>query len=1001
MSDVVVKIVPMVGPEGPTGPQGPIGPSGGPVGPQGPVGPGYAPVTLYPIAVGSTSDGLKIFGGETLPISWSEGSRVRVLPLNNGLPIPSIFMDGHIQVITPERDEIRIYVDYYEGTWGSVQYEEWQMVLTGQRGATGATGPQGIQGPKGDKGDQGIQGPIGQTGATGINWQGSWKFDVDYVNNDAVFYNQSSWFASGNPPLGEVPSLTSSYWFPLAIEGATGPVGPQGPIGLTGETGPQGPIGPEGILESPTPPTDTDTLWLDTSVEGLTGVGVQGEIGFPGFKYDTRRTYTNQYVVGEIIEYNGNYFICTASNDAIPPTGGAIGVYWSPYSFVGPQGPVGPQGDQGPQGVPGTDASGGVVYLGNYVSGNGYTKDIAVVRGSDNNLYIAKANGGLADPVGNTAEWNIFSNNDSETANLGDFQFTAATANVNNSQSLRLESRRYDGTSAGDLILNPNDPSIRLRANDLRSEYFNNQWSSATWSNEIVDIVDTPDIINFLNSITDSAGVQRVSINGGQPINVTGLSWTPTNVQLAVATPTENTTTITEIVFIYQITSQISLDYDDGSIDIFANRMNINMTTTEGRDINIISADDATLRASGDDLNLHAKDDIRFISSWDNADHSWTMDSEGRLQLPGNGYIENPEDSSGDGYQNDTIKIVPDSLLQSDQYLIIDPTAPNHIHIRAGGVQDYSNAELILGGERAGVHVSDPTGDVWVQTKKEDYNWSWQNVNPNDGTTYITNSSMSEPDIGDFTVQDGIKYIITSVSRDEPNGNTAYMATGSNGELLNFVSLAYYTFTRDNGNYTWKFDAINDAPVLVLPPEEPMITNLAVPGDITLSAYNGIKIAASQGFGIEFPDQTIQTTAYIPGGDAPAETLFTVNGGTTAAQPTFNGAPLFSGSYIKTGQLIHFQIQVDMDNISDFGTGQFYVDLPFAAKYGYQFKEGCLHDISTSKQYAIGGHVAANTERLFLTFTNSAGQDELFDHNSPITLNAEDNFHIAGTYITS
>lgn len=66
--------------------------------------------------------------------------------------------------------------------------------------------------------------------------------------------------------------------------------------------------------------------------------GPQGEIGFAGLKYDSRRTFTNQYVVGEIIEYGGNYFICLANNDAVVPTGGAIGVYWNPYSLVGPPG---------------------------------------------------------------------------------------------------------------------------------------------------------------------------------------------------------------------------------------------------------------------------------------------------------------------------------------------------------------------------------------------------------------------------------------------------------------------------------------------------------------------------------------------------------------------------------------------------------------------------------------------------------------------------------------
>ena len=133
-----------------------------------------------------------------------------------------------------------------------------------------------------------------------------------------------------------------------------------------------------------------------------------------------------------------------------------------------------------------------------------------------------------------------------------------------------------------------------------------------------------------------------------------------------------------------------------------------------------------------------------------------------------------------------------------------------------------------------------------------------------------------------------------------------------------------------------------------------------------------------------------------------AETSFTVNGGTAGTQPTFNGSPLFSGSYVKNGPLVHFQIQVDMDNITSFGTGQYYVDLPFPAKYGYKFREGCLHDISTSRDYAMGGHVYAGQSRVTLGSTDTQSGtvfDIAFDYNSPVTLSTADNFHISGTYI--
>lgn len=132
---------------------------------------------------------------------------------------------------------------------------------------------------------------------------------------------------------------------------------------------------------------------------------------------------------------------------------------------------------------------------------------------------------------------------------------------------------------------------------------------------------------------------------------------------------------------------------------------------------------------------------------------------------------------------------------------------------------------------------------------------------------------------------------------------------------------------------------------------------------------------------------------------SPQETSFAVVGGTLGTQPTFNGAPLFSGSYVKVGPVVHFEIQVDMDNITSFGTGQYFLDLPFPAKYGYQMRQGCLHDVSTGTQYAISGHVYANQSRMTLNYTDTNGIDAVFDYNSPVVLTIEDNLHVSGTYL--
>jgi hypothetical protein len=65
----------------------------------------------------------------------------------------------------------------------------------------------------------------------------------------------------------------------------------------------------------------------------------------------------------------------------------------------------------------------------------------------------------------------------------------------------------------------------------------------------------------------------------------------------------------------------------------------------------------------------------------------------------------------------------------NDQYIILDPTAPNHIHVRAGGTIDASSAELYLGGEQTNVNVSDGAKEVYIRANNA-HVWTFGN----DGT---------------------------------------------------------------------------------------------------------------------------------------------------------------------------------------------------------------------------------------------------------------------------
>lgn len=88
--------------------------------------------------------------------------------------------------------------------------------------------------------------------------------------------------------------------------------------------------------------------------------------------------------------------------------------------------------------------------------------------------------------------------------------------------------------------------------------------------------------------------------------------------------------------------------------------------------------------------------------------------------------------SSGDGFGYSTIELRPDSSTTQDQYIIIDPTFPNHIHMRAGGTQDNSQTDLFIGGESSHFRVlagSNPN----TQIAANNFVWEFRS----DGTLYF------------------------------------------------------------------------------------------------------------------------------------------------------------------------------------------------------------------------------------------------------------------------
>jgi hypothetical protein len=122
-----------------------------------------------------------------------------------------------------------------------------------------------------------------------------------------------------------------------------------------------------------------------------------------------------------------------------------------------------------------------------------------------------------------------------------------------------------------------------------------------------------------------------------------------------------------------------------------------------------------------------------------NEPNTYSYDSDGILvrsdsdrvgkSVVGPGVLYGANKDSADQSGLNTIKLIPNEDINTDQYIIIEPTAPNHIHIRAGGTQDASSADLFLGGEVTNIVVSDSLDSVILNGSSGEYIGNSLNAN--------------------------------------------------------------------------------------------------------------------------------------------------------------------------------------------------------------------------------------------------------------------------------
>lgn len=138
--------------------------------------------------------------------------------------------------------------------------------------------------------------------------------------------------------------------------------------------------------------------------------------------------------------------------------------------------------------------------------------------------------------------------------------------------------------------------------------------------------------------------------------------------------------------------------------------------------------------------------------------------------------------------------------------------------------------------------------------------------------------------------------------------------------------------------------------------------------------------------------------------DVEQDVSYDVTGGALTTQPTFSGdaSEAFEAFYSRFGDIVVFTYKVNFDTITNFGTGQYYMSLPYPAKHPFICAGGALHDESTAKIYSIFGVAdddLGSLDTIRLWYTQSNGQMAEFEEGSPLNLDTADHLFISGTYL--
>ena len=104
------------------------------------------------------------------------------------------------------------------------------------------------------------------------------------------------------------------------------------------------------------------------------------------------------------------------------------------------------------------------------------------------------------------------------------------------------------------------------------------------------------------------------------------------------------------------------------------------------------------------------------------------------------------------------------------------------------------------------------------------------------------------------------------------------------------------------------------------------------------------------------------------------------------------------GKYYTVGELVYIEFEVRFTNVTNFGTGQYFVILPFESATHCSVVGGTVHDVSNGHQYTLKGDLDPNSKIMSLYSVGGGSRDLPFTENSPVKLTTEDWIHFQGWY---